>query len=98
MVPRSKKERYYSDMTRTVLHGTPSDELKDMYSAVFDSQSAAINKIKAELQVRISTISYAMFWKKEDIRPQGQEHRIHEGFIHSTGTVSGLTFMKDQPQ
>jgi len=29
MVPRSKKERYYSDMTRTVLSGTPSDELKE---------------------------------------------------------------------
>ncbi|HEY9245414.1 MAG TPA: M24 family metallopeptidase, partial [Candidatus Methanoperedens sp.] len=47
MVPRSKKERYYSDMTRTVVRGTPDDELKDMYSAVLESQAKALKKIKA---------------------------------------------------
>lgn len=45
--PRSKKTRYWADMTRTVSKGTPSDALMKMYEAVLRSQEAAFGQIKA---------------------------------------------------
>jgi Xaa-Pro aminopeptidase len=45
--PRSKKTRYWADMTRTVSKGQPSDELMKMYETVLRSQEAAFAQIKA---------------------------------------------------
>lgn len=95
MVPRSKKERYYSDMTRTVMRGTPGEELKDMYSAVLDSQVAGINKIKAGCTGReIHEIVCDVLEERgyETIRGSGG---ITEGFIHSTGHGVGLDIHED---
>lgn len=91
MVPRSKKERYYSDMTRTVLHGEAPGELKEMYSAVLESQLAAINKIKAG--VTGSDVHNIVCDVLEDMGYQtarGKSGEVTEGFIHSTGHGVGL--------
>lgn len=45
--PRSKKTRYWADMTRTVSRGEPSEVLLKMYDAVLRSQEAAFAQIKA---------------------------------------------------
>ncbi|RZN36601.1 MAG: aminopeptidase P family protein [Methanosarcinales archaeon] len=45
--PRLEKERYYADMTRTVARGNPSQALIEMYEAVLDAQSAAIQVVRA---------------------------------------------------
>ena len=44
--PRSKKKRYFADMTRTVLHGEASEELKEMYKAVLAAQEKALEMVK----------------------------------------------------
>ncbi len=91
MVPRSKKERYYSDMTRTVVRGTPKDELKDMYSAVLDSQVAAINKIKAGVNgSEIHNIVCDVLEERGYETARGKSGEFIEGFIHSTGHGVGL--------
>ncbi len=91
MVPRSKKERYYSDMTRTVVRGTPKDELKDMYSAVLDSQVAAINKIKAGVSgSEIHNIVCDVLEERGYETARGKSGEFTEGFIHSTGHGVGL--------
>ncbi|MFA4958054.1 MAG: Xaa-Pro peptidase family protein [Candidatus Methanoperedens sp.] len=91
MVPRSKKERYFSDMTRTVLHGTPTDELKEMYGAVLDSQSAAINKIKAGVTgAYIHNIVCDVLEGQGYETARGKSKEFTEGFIHSTGHGVGL--------
>ncbi len=91
MVPRSKKERYFSDMTRTVMRGTPSGELRAMYSAVRDAQTAAIKKIKAgttgsELHNIVCDILEERGYKTA----RGKSGEFTEGFIHSTGHGVGL--------
>jgi Xaa-Pro aminopeptidase len=43
--PRSKRTRYYADMTRTVVKGEPSAALQAMYDAVLAAQVAALSKI-----------------------------------------------------
>jgi Xaa-Pro aminopeptidase len=44
--PRSAASRYFADMSRTVVRGRPSPELKQLYHAVKDAQEEAITKIK----------------------------------------------------
>ena len=38
--------RYFADMSRTVIRGTPSPELKKLYQTVLDAQEEAITKIR----------------------------------------------------
>ncbi len=91
MVPRSKKERYYSDMTRTVVVGTPSEELKEMYSAVRDSQACAINSIKAGVTgSEIHSIVCDVLEERGYETSRGKSREFTEGFIHSTGHGVGL--------
>lgn len=91
MVPRSKKDRYYSDMTRTVTRGEPEGELKDMYSAVLDSQVAAIKKIKAGVTgSEIHNIVCDVLEERGYETARGKSGEFTEGFIHSTGHGVGL--------
>jgi Xaa-Pro aminopeptidase len=43
--PRSAQTRYFADMSRTVVKGPPSAELKQLYQIVKDAQEEAITKI-----------------------------------------------------
>jgi Xaa-Pro aminopeptidase len=44
--PRSARTRYFADMSRTVVKGRPSPELKRLYQTVKDAQEDAITKIR----------------------------------------------------
>ena len=44
--PRSANTRYFADMSRTVVRGQPSEELKKLYQTVKDAQEEAMTKIK----------------------------------------------------
>ena len=44
--PRSAQTRYFADMSRTVVKGRPSAELKKLYQIVKDAQEEAITKIR----------------------------------------------------
>lgn len=44
--PRSAQSRYFADMSRTVVKGRPSPELKKLYDIVKDAQEEAITKIR----------------------------------------------------
>jgi Xaa-Pro aminopeptidase len=43
--PRSAQTRYFADMSRTIVKGQPSPELKKLYQIVKDAQEEAITKI-----------------------------------------------------
>ncbi|WP_447976864.1 M24 family metallopeptidase [Candidatus Nitrospira bockiana] len=44
--PRSAQTRYFADMSRTVIKGRPSPELRRLYQTVKDAQEDAITKIR----------------------------------------------------
>jgi Xaa-Pro aminopeptidase len=44
--PRSAQSRYFADMSRTVVRGTPSADLKKLYQIVKDAQEEAIEQIR----------------------------------------------------
>lgn len=87
--PRSRENRYFSDMTRTVIKGKASPEIKKIYEIVLAGQRLALDKIKAGV-------------KGKDIHKLVQDYFINQGFatgkkkgkvqgfIHGTGHGVGL--------
>jgi len=45
--PRSIQKRYWTDMTRTIVKGKASDEVKKMFNAVLEARNASIDTIQA---------------------------------------------------
>nr|CBH37015.1 conserved hypothetical protein, metallopeptidase family M24 [uncultured archaeon]CBH37649.1 conserved hypothetical protein, metallopeptidase family M24 [uncultured archaeon] len=86
--PRLKLERYFADMTRTVVKGEPEKALKEMYVAVKHAQEAALALLKAgvtckEVHNRVCDIF--------EERGYGTiRKRSKKGFIHNTGHGVGL--------
>ncbi len=77
--PYLKKERYHADMTRTVLRGSPTKEIEEMYQTVLDAQNIAISKIRAGVTGKeIHGTVVDLF-----------QERGYD-FIHSTGHGVGL--------
>lgn len=85
--PRSKEGRYYSDMSRTVLKGTPSSDVEAMYRDVLDAQVAALSVIRAG--VPASDVHNAVCAVFEE-RGHPMDGKNGEGFTHSTGHGVGL--------
>lgn len=86
--PRSKKKRYFADMTRTVIYGEPSEELKEMYKAVCAAQEKALEMVKPGVSAAdIHNVVCDVFERRGyDTYRNGSK----VGFIHSTGHGVGL--------
>jgi Xaa-Pro aminopeptidase len=83
--PRSRSSRYFADMTRTVLKGEASPEIKDIYEAVLDAQDAGLGAIKAGISGREVHLKVC-----DVFQDHGFPEREGRGFIHSTGHGVGL--------
>lgn len=83
--PRSKRSRYFADMTRTVLRGEASAEVEEIYEAVLLAQDAGLNVIRAGVlgsEVHAEVVRV--------FRECGYPEREGRGFTHSTGHGVGL--------
>ncbi|HPE64303.1 MAG TPA: Xaa-Pro peptidase family protein [Methanothrix sp.] len=83
--PRSKRTRYYADMTRTVLRGEADPEVVEIYGAVLAAQEAGIAAVRdgatgREVHARVCQV----------FEERGYPERDGRGFIHSTGHGVGL--------
>ena len=87
--PRSSRTRYYADMTRTVVKGKASDELRRLYDAVLASQLRGIelihdgasgSAIHAEVNRTLESRGYKT----------GVVSGRNQGFFHGTGHGVGL--------
>ncbi|VVB66963.1 Xaa-Pro dipeptidase [uncultured archaeon] len=83
--PRSKSSRYFADMTRTVLKGEASLEVKEIYQAVLQAQIVGLKAVRAgvsgkEVHSRVLQV----------FRERGYPDRVGCGFTHSTGHGVGL--------
>ncbi len=87
--PRSQQTGYFGDMTRTVIKGAPSKEIKKMYKVVLEGQKIGLSKIKhgvksADVHKAIVDYFDSIGFKTGNIEGKQQ------GFIHSTGHGLGL--------
>jgi len=86
--PRLKQERYYADMTRTVVKGEPEKAIKEMYEAVLAAQNAALARVKEGVTCKtLHNLVCDVFEERGygTIRKSSKK-----GFIHSTGHGVGL--------
>jgi Xaa-Pro aminopeptidase len=86
--PRSKKLRYFADMTRTVIYGEATKELKKMYEAVLAAQKKALAIIKPG--VSAANVHNAVCETFEKLGYDTYKSGSKVGFIHSTGHGVGL--------
>lgn len=83
--PRSKSNRYFADMTRTVLKGIAPPEVVEIYQAVLHAQNAGLEAISAGVSGReVHSRVVQVF------REHGYPERVEKGFVHSTGHGVGL--------
>ncbi len=88
--PKSVRERYVSDMTRTVVKGRATRDVKKMFETVSHVRDAAMDAIKAGVPGKeMQILCYDLFEKAgyETIRGGKQ---IRKGYIHSLGHGVGL--------
>ena len=87
--PRHMEHGYWGDMTRTVVRGKASPEIKNMYYAVKAAYNAALTRVKPG--VCYKTIHQAAF---DEIAQRGfitqEKDGRPEGFFHGTGHGVGL--------
>ncbi|MBH0203239.1 MAG: aminopeptidase P family protein [Nitrospira sp.] len=87
--PRSATSRYFADMSRTVIRGKASSELKRLYGAVKDAQEDAIDKIKDGVDgMKIHQGICARFEKAG--YKTGLVNGRMQGYFHGTGHGVGL--------
>jgi len=81
--PRLKTERYFADMSRTVVKGEPGNELKEMYAAVKQAQDAALDLVKEGVTCKeVHNLVCDIF---EDRGYDTLRKGSKKGFIHTTG-------------
>src|SRR3984893_13463443 len=94
--PRSSRTRYYADMTRTVVKGKASDELRRLYDAVLVSHlrgtelihaGAYGSAIHAEVNRTLESRGYKT----------GVVNGRNQGFFHGTGHGVGLRILPAPP-
>jgi Xaa-Pro aminopeptidase len=85
--PKSIKSGYYADISRTVVRGKPSSDVKRMYDAVLDAQERVISMVKDG--VKVSDLYKTAL---EVLRSHGFNTNDTRdfGFVHSLGHGLGL--------
>ncbi|MBR9701157.1 aminopeptidase P family protein [Candidatus Woesearchaeota archaeon] len=82
--PRDRVSGYHFDMTRTLIKGTPSPELKKLFQTVKRAQDAALAVIAPGSAKGVHDSVIDVFTKADF------DTTNEEGFIHSTGHGLGL--------
>ncbi|HSN04223.1 MAG TPA: Xaa-Pro peptidase family protein [Nitrospira sp.] len=87
--PRSASSRYFADMSRTVIRGTASPELKRLYQTVKDAQEEAITKIKDGADGMKIHQGICTRFEKAGYKTGMVDGRM-QGYFHGTGHGVGL--------
>ena len=88
--PRSQENRYFGDMTRTVVKGEPSAELSRMYDTVLRGQKIAFSMIRDGVRSKDVHGAVTDFFTERGFPTAASGSGSPEGFIHSTGHGLGL--------
>ncbi len=95
LFPRSKANRYCADMTRTVVKGKPTKEMKEMYKLVLDAQEKALKAICAGVTGKsVDDVVCDLFEKHGFGTPRTKSKT---GYVHSLGHGLGLE-VHEQPR
>jgi len=87
--PRSADSRYFADMSRTVIRGEASPELKRLYQTVKDAQEEAITKVKDGADGMKIHQGICDRFEKAGYKTGLVDGRM-QGYFHGTGHGVGL--------
>ena len=87
--PQSRDTLYFSDQTRTVFKGAPSEKLKRMYAAVLGAQERAILAIRPGTPVRELETLVRDYFEQQGYTTTRSSSPV-AGFIHSLGHGVGV--------
>ncbi|HLC41721.1 MAG TPA: Xaa-Pro peptidase family protein [Methylomirabilota bacterium] len=87
--PRSGVTRYFADMTRTVVKGRASDELKRLYDAVLAAQERGIELIRDGVSGQMVHQEVTAVMEQRGYHTGMVDGRM-QGFFHGTGHGVGL--------
>lgn len=87
--PRSMINRYYADITRTVVKGRATDQVKKMYESVLKAQYIAMSMIEDGISGRKVHEALLEHFRLSGFESGNINGRM-QGFIHGTGHGVGL--------
>ncbi|UCE28533.1 MAG: aminopeptidase P family protein [Candidatus Bathyarchaeota archaeon] len=88
--PRSERRRYWSDMTRTIVKGRASDEVKKMFNAVYEAKNASMDALHAGVLGNDVNDVCCDVLEKAGFKTIRGGKRVKKGFIHGLGHGVGL--------
>jgi Xaa-Pro aminopeptidase len=84
LFPVEEKSGYYADMTRTVVKGEPSPEIREMFDTLLDAKNLGISRVKTGVSGAEIHMAVVDFFKDH-----GYESNTR-GFVHNLGHGVGL--------
>jgi Xaa-Pro aminopeptidase len=87
--PRSLRTRYFGDMTRTFVKGTPPSSVIKLYETVKTAQEMGISMVKAGVDSNLIHSAIVKFFEESGYKTGLLDGKL-QGFIHSTGHGIGL--------
>jgi len=87
--PKSKTTKYFADMTRTVVKGKASSEMKKMYKAVLGAQTLALEEVRHGVRADLIHEKVQNYFKSRGFKTGEKDGKI-QGFFHGTGHGVGL--------
>ncbi len=87
--PRAESTGYFADITRTVVRGKASDEVKKMYKTVYDGQKLGLSLVKHGAKARSVHRAIQKLFEGNGYHTGEKDGRM-QGFFHSTGHALGL--------
>lgn len=92
----SEPDGYWHDTTRTLTFGTPERKVMDMYDAVIEAQTLAIDQVKENAPCRDLMLSVCKLFERRGYPTarqlvSGRKEARSRGFIHGLGHGVGLT-------
>ena len=88
--PRSQATGYFGDITRTVVRGRASEEIRKMYDTVLQGQTLAFRQMKAGAATAAIHKSVQDYFVSQGYRTGPGKSGRMEGFFHGTGHGLGL--------
>jgi Xaa-Pro aminopeptidase len=87
--PRSRKTGYFGDLTRTVVRGQSSEQVRKMYHAVSRAQDLVFAKLGPGVPAQDLHSCVQAFFEQEGFKTTRGAGRL-QGFFHGTGHGVGL--------
>lgn len=87
--PRSARTGYYSDMSRTVVKGRPSEAVRRQFAAVLEAQEMGIRAVRAGVNGKDVHQAIQRRFEEQGYRT-GPRNGKMQGFFHGTGHGVGL--------